>query len=161
MPSPPTLSPISTLRAWPVIRLLLFVTVWLSWSTVSPAAWQDDIGLTKLRETLGDQMLTGQGVFISQVEALQGQIDPHKYFPDPNSPHFDASLDPLGVEPTFVNGSAGAHPSPTTSSHALHSVAKFYYGDQIGLAPGAEYNRHVRSERLLNDFSELRWQWMQ
>ncbi|MCH7751506.1 MAG: hypothetical protein IH898_05055, partial [Planctomycetes bacterium] len=100
------------------------------------AFWQDDVGYTKLRETLGDQMLTGQGVFISQVEAEQFGTN-GRYFPDPNSNQFNASLDPFGVEPTFVNGSAGAHPNPTFSTHATNSVASFYYSDDNGVAPGA------------------------
>ncbi len=127
-------------RIWPALRSVLFVACWISLSLVAEAAWQDDIGLTKLRETLGNQMLTGQGVFISQVEAEQrvnGQPVPGKYFPDPNSAVFNAALDPFGVEPTFVNGSAVTHPNPTYSSHALNSVASFFYGDSRAPAPGA------------------------
>ena len=81
----------STQRIWPALRLALFVACWISLSLVAEAAWEDDIGLTKLRETLGDQMLTGQGVFISQVEAEQGQVS-GKFFPDPNGLPFNAAL---------------------------------------------------------------------
>ncbi len=126
----------STQRIWPAMRLALFVVCWFSLSLVAEADWKDDIGLTKLQETLGDQMPTGQGVFISQVEAQQGGVE-GKYFPDPNGSPFNAALDPFGEEPTFVNGSAGEHSNPTISTHATNSVASFFYGDLRGVAPGA------------------------
>jgi len=129
----------SVLSPWqtrPAFRLLLISACWLSLTVVAKASWLDDVGYTKLANTLGTQMLTGQGVFISQVEAgFQGNTN--EYFPDPNSIQFDASLDPFGVEPTFVNGSSGTHPSPTFSLHATNVVAKLYYGDKFGQARGA------------------------
>lgn len=130
----------STQRIWPALRLALFVTSWFGFSIVAEAFWHDDVGYTMLEETLGDQIPTGQGVFISQVEAEQrvdGEVVPGRYFPDPNSIQFNASLDPFGVEPTFVNGSEVKYPNPTTSTHATNSVAKHYYGDITGLALGA------------------------
>ena len=130
------MSTCSTVRTWPALRLALLVAGWLSLPLAAEATWREDTGLTKLRSTLGDQMLTGQGVFISQVEAGSGNTN--TYIPDPNSPHFDAALDPFGVEPTFVNGSDGAHPFPAVSAHATNSVAQFFYGDGLnGLARGA------------------------
>lgn len=114
---------------------MLLAVCWFCSPLAAEAGWQDDIGLTKLEAALGDQMLTGQGVFISQVEAGSGS--PNTYYPDPNSPHFSAALDPFGEEPTFVNGSAVAHPAPAPSGHATNSVAQFFYGDDNGVAPGA------------------------
>ena len=104
------------------MRLALFVVSWFGLSVVADAHWQDDVGYTKLENALGDQIPTGQGVFISQVEAEQSGVN-GKYFPDPNSARFDATLDPFGEEPTFVNGSAGAYANPTTSTHATNTVA--------------------------------------
>ncbi len=138
-------------RIWPALRSARFVACWISLSLVAEAAWEDDIGLTKLRETLGDQMLTGQGVFISHVEAEQGQVA-GKFFPDPNGSPFNAALDPFGVEPTFVNGSAVTHPNPTYSSHALNSVASFFYGDSRGVAPGANTIVMYEAEDYMRTF---------
>lgn len=116
------------------------------------AAWQDDIGFTKLEEVLGDDMLTGNGVYISQVEAYTGG-DPNKFFPDPNSIHFDATKDPFGVEPTFVNGSP-TYPNPKYSNHATNVVANSYYGDRNGVAKGANtiivYEANDYLENFLN-----------
>lgn len=118
------------------MRLAVFAAGWLGLSVVAQAGYLTDIGFNKLKETLGDQMLTGQGVFISQVEA--GKVDNlDEYFPDPNSSHFDATLDPFGEEPTFVNGSAGKYPNPDYSSHATNVVANPFYGDRFGVSRGA------------------------
>jgi len=122
-------------RSWSAFRLVLTVAFSFGLPLVSGATWQDDVGLTKLENTLGDAMLTGNGIFISQVEAGSGNTN--TYVPDPNSPHFSAALDPFGVEPTFVNNSDGSHPNPDPSSHATNSVAQFYYGDTNGVAKGA------------------------
>lgn len=131
----PEMSDCPTLRIRPVLRVTLLAVCWCCSPLAAEADWQIDIGFLRLEAALGDQMLTGQGVFISQVEAGSGSLN--KYYPDPNSSHFDATLDPFGVVPTFVNGSLVAHPNPTYSSHATLVVASAYYGDRIGVAKGA------------------------
>jgi hypothetical protein len=120
---------------WQTLRLAICSACWLSLPLAANADWRDDVGLTKLEAALGDQMLTGQGVFISQVEA-GWDGDTNRYLPDPDA-HFSAGLDPFGELPTFINGSAGAHSDPEISPHATNSVAKIYYGDSVGPAPGA------------------------
>ena len=125
--------PISPLHS--VYRWAWFAACWFCLAPCVEADWKDDIGLTRLETALGDQMLTGNGIFISQVEAGSG--DSNTYVPDPNSVHFNALLDPFGENPTFVNGSAGAHPNPNPSNHATNSVGQFYYGDDNGIARGA------------------------
>lgn len=119
-------------------RALLVAACWLGIALVARAqvAWLPAIDYTKLSEILGNEMLTGEGVFISQVEAGQGGTD-NQYVPDPNSNHFDSTLDPFGVEPTFVNGSAGSHPNPAVSTHATNVVANPFYGDRNGQARGS------------------------
>ncbi|MCH8840516.1 MAG: hypothetical protein IH831_07530, partial [Planctomycetes bacterium] len=138
----------STQRIWPAMRLALFVASWFSLSVVAEAGYLDDIGYTKLSTTLGNQMLTGQGVFISQVEAGSGNTN--TYFPDPNHNQFDASFDPFGMDQTFVNGSAGAHANPDISNHATN-IGRSFYGN-FGVARGANTVVIYEANDYIDDF---------
>lgn len=118
------------------------------------ASWLDDVGWTDLSEILGDQMPTGNGVYISQVEAGQAG-NQNRFFPetDPNNTtHFDDTLDPFGQNPTFVNGSAGMFASPIVSTHATNVVAAQYYGDKNGQAPGANTIVVYQADDYLRNF---------
>ena len=130
------------------MRLALFVASWFSLSVVAEAGYLDDIGYTKLSTTLGNQMLTGQGVFISQVEAGSGNTN--TYFPDPNHNQFDASFDPFGMDQTFVNGSAGAHANPDISNHATN-IGRSFYGN-FGVARGANTVVIYEANDYIDDF---------
>ena len=124
-------------------QTLVLACAWalLAWLPLANANanWFEEIGFLDLTDLLGAQMPTGNGVFVSQVEASQSSIA-EKFFPelDPNNTvHFDDTLDPFGEFPTLVNGSAATHPNPTVSSHATNVVANVFYGDKNGQAPGA------------------------
>lgn len=118
------------------------------------ANWLDDVGWNDLSDLLGSDMPTGNGVFISQVEAGQGG-NQNQYFPetDPNNTvHIDAALDPLGELPTFVNGSSGMHPNPAVSSHATNVVANVFYGDRNGQSRGANTIVVYQADDYLRNF---------
>lgn len=86
------------------------------------AHWHDDVGYTALENLLGDNLPTGEGIFVSQVEASP-ESNPSRFVPDPN--HTQLS----GV--TFVNGST--HANPLVANHATN-VARSFYGSVNGLA---------------------------
>ncbi len=110
----------------------LILVVWFATSTIALGDWRDDIGFTRLNDALGSAAPTGAGVFVSQVEA-----GGNAFFPDAGNSDFGAATDPSGEAVTFVNGSAAAHPNPTTSTHATSTVGQRFYGNQLGLASGA------------------------
>ena len=117
------------------LSFLLAVATWFGAAGLARAHWHDDVGYTQLENTLGANLPTGQGVYVSQVEAGSGTNN-NNYVPDPNLIDFGADSDPFGQAVTFVNGSAGAHPNPGVLIHA-GGVGRFFYGSPQSMAPGA------------------------
>ncbi len=111
--------------------------------------WRDDIGYTKLINVLGASAPNGAGVPISLVEATSPGSN--AYFPDVNSPQFDAATDPLGIKATFFDGSGGQN-----SGIAGHSTsqANTFFGNTLSIAPAANavtiYEANDYLENVLN-----------
>lgn len=142
----------STLRMRFALPLSLAIAAWFGVSGLAQAHWHDDVGYTQLQLLLGDDLPTGQGVFVSQVEAGSGS-GYDKYLPDPNHSEFQADSDPLGQAVTFVNGSPIGHPSPEVSNHATN-IGRNFYGNPLGMAPAANlvvnYEVNDYAARFLN-----------
>jgi hypothetical protein len=99
------------------------------------ADWKDDIGYTKLVNTLnsiGSAVPDGSGVPISIVEA--GGSTNRNYWVDTSLGEFGTSGDPFDTAITFIDGSNNAN--KTVSNHATNQGRNFF-GNSTSVAPGA------------------------
>lgn len=99
------------------------------------ADWKDDIGYTKLVNTLnsfGIAVPNGSGVPISMVEA--GGASNRSYWVNTAHSDFGTSGDPLGTAITFIDGSNNAN--KTVSNHSTNQGRNFF-GNSSSVAPGA------------------------
>jgi hypothetical protein len=111
--------------------LIAGVEILFSGSAVR-ADWKDDVGYTQLVAELtaqGATIPTGSGVTVTQVEALQLQLDgSYAYRPDASYGEFIAPP----VTKTFVQKTT----SPTGISPHATEVGRFFYGNSTSIAAG-------------------------
>jgi hypothetical protein len=115
-----------------IISLALLVTP-------AVAAWQDEIGSTRLKLLAGAELPTAPGQGFSQIEALEGGIN---YAPD--------TANVLFTGKTFnnISGASG------TSTHATH-VATNFYGTNSQQPGAALVDLYDASSWLGSDFLNL------
>ena len=120
-------------RSLILYRLLVLATCFGFLGQSATADWRIESGLNELRDLLGDDAPDGSGVFVSQVEAPTGVCCNNYY---PNLTSFPFQSEPGYTQPTLVNNSSVAHPTPGFSNHATNVVGVNLYSKN-GMAPGA------------------------
>ncbi|MBG81508.1 MAG: hypothetical protein CMJ39_12480 [Phycisphaerae bacterium] len=103
------------------------------------ADFRIDTGYYELIERIGaENMPTGDGVAVAQVEASEGGTN---YAPNTSDPEISGH--------TFIDRSSG---SPASSSHAT-TVARWFYGSTVSMAPLADdINLYEATGWVLDDF---------
>ena len=79
----------------------------------------EQVGYLQLKSALGQDLPTGNGVPISQVEASNvSPSNPPVYFPDASYSGFSAASDPFSEPTTLIDASGGA--GNGTSGHSTY-----------------------------------------
>jgi len=130
--------------------------------------WRDDIGYTKLINSLGAAVPNGAGVPISLVEAIQIKTDDmgtpstaddvitsRSYKPNLSSLQFSSDSDPLAQNITFIDGSNNACEGSCISfSPHAQDQAQTFFGNTTSVAPAANevtlYEANDYLDNILN-----------
>jgi hypothetical protein len=107
------------------------------------ADWRDDIGYTRLTQTVGSELPLANSAGLTQVEAREGNPSTGAYAPN--------TTDPLLTNKSFVlkSGASGG------SGHAF-AVATNFYGDTTSLLPNAlTVDLYSANEWLYSEFLQL------
>ena len=119
--------------AWGALLLVWICLATICLATTALATWQDDIGFTQLQVSLGGQLPIGAGVAVAMAEASSDG----NFFPDTTYSEFIAVDDPLGNPVNWTNGSTGPGIPAGSSNHATNSVGRYFFGNTLSVAPGA------------------------
>lgn len=122
-------------RSAPMRRCLFTLFSLLAASSGVRADWRDDIGLTRLAAELGPAMPTGAGIPLLQSEA-NNIASPPNYLPQSGGPGSFGGSGAFAGKTFYPESGAG-----TELGHAA-SVASYFYGIYIGVAPGATEIHH-------------------